>query len=61
MFKIKCLIKLNRDMTPFRVTLGPSRENATSKRKRLALLGVLQLATQENTAKYASQDIHKAR
>ena len=64
LFYIKCS-KLNpnqakeRRHAHFRVTLAPSRENATSWRKTLALLGLLQPTTCANTAKYASQDIHK--
>ena len=44
---------------PLRVTLSPSWANATSWSKTLALLGLLQPATHANTAKYASQDVHK--
>ena len=64
LFYIKCL-KLNpnqakeRRHAPFRVTLAPSRANATSWSKTLALPGLLQPATHANTAKSASQDIHK--
>jgi hypothetical protein len=60
------MLKLNpnqakeRRHAPFRVTLAPSRENAASWSKTLALLGLLQPATRANTAKSASQDVHKA-
>jgi hypothetical protein len=61
MFKIKTLIKLKRDVMPLsRETLAPSRANAASWSKTLALLGLLQPATRANTAKSASQDVHKA-
>jgi hypothetical protein len=42
-----------------RETLAPFRANATSWSKTLALLGLLQPATHANTAKSASQDVHK--
>jgi hypothetical protein len=58
--QIKTLIKLKRDVIPFlRETLAPSRENGASWSKTLALLGLLQPATRANTAKSASQDVHK--
>jgi hypothetical protein len=65
LFYIKCS-KLNpnqakeRCHAPLRETLAPSRADVASWSKTLALLGLLQPATRANTAKSASQDVHKA-
>ena len=59
MFKLNPNQAKERCHAPFRVTLSPSRANATSWSKTLALLGLLQPAARANTAKSVSQDVHK--
>ena len=54
MLKLKPNEAKERRGAPLRVTLSPSRANAASWSKTLALLGLLQPATRANTAKSIS-------